>query len=420
MPYLQQNVSEVLQTSTNKLLQDLAVASDRQYFYVLSENEKCIKEHTGGERCEKCIDWQAYAAKLYRTSNSISTVTNHCKGLCAFREMLKTKGKTLVQTIDEIKSQSNGLAYKLLDEFVTYCHSQRGFMPRTTNIFFFYVTKFLKFVEIELNDSKIDDITLIRAGDLEDEYPTNEELRKILSCMTLNLHGYISTMCDTGFEPVDAAQLRVRDFHFDEEPARISKKREKTGKKLQGFLSKDTAEIVKQIIANGNKQADDFVFTDNFTPTTVKQLRERYNLALAKAGFGKLVRKKGGSYYAKIVKIEGHKYGKYHLKVYKKRWFSLAMAAGVPEYVAQGMLGRKRYLDQYDRLPLAEKQAFAKKILKVVSVYADKISDEEKRKQAAQILGLGDLSEEQAQKLRQVLFRLLNEPEQANKLLGGQ
>lgn len=55
---------------------------------------------------------------------------------------------------------------------------------------------------------------------------------------------------------------------------------------------------------------------------------------------------------ATVSKIDRHSSGKYHLKVYKKHWFTLVVVAGVPEYVAQGMLGRKQYLDQYLRLPL--------------------------------------------------------------------
>ena len=74
------------------------------------------------------------------------------------------------------------------------------------------------------------------------------------------------------------------------------------------------------------------------TSHTVNKLREGYNLALAKAGYGEVVKAKRG-FRARIVKIDGHKFGKYHLKVFKKRWFSLVVSnKEVLTYVAQAML----------------------------------------------------------------------------------
>lgn len=70
-----------------------------------------------------------------------------------------------------------------------------------------------------------------------------------------------------------------------------------------------------------------------FTFDTTRSIRSLYNEAAKRAGLNE--------------KISGHRYGKYHFKIYKKRWFSEAIKAGVPEYIVMGMLGRKKYLDQY-------------------------------------------------------------------------
>lgn len=101
----------------------------------------------------------------------------------------------------------------------------------------------------------------------------------------------------------------------------------------------------------------------------------------------------------------------------------------MPEYVVQGMLGRKKYLDQYMALPLADKQAFAKKILKVVSIYADKADKQEVVKQMAQIMGIqeSDLDEAKIAAVQALFVKMgqfaklpIDKIEQVNKLLGGQ
>jgi len=84
------------------------------------------------------------------------------------------------------------------------------------------------------------------------------------------------------------------------------------------------------------------------------------------------------------------------------------------------MLGRKQYLDQYLAHPLTERQVFYKKIAKHVGLFESREDEETKRKQAAELLGLDDLSPEQVQKLKGILWRMLNAPENANSLLGGE
>ena len=119
-------------------------------------------------------------------------------------------------------------------------------------------------------------------------------------------------------------------------------------------------------------------------------MREAYNLALARAGFGEIICDKRGKstrYRARVKKIEGHVFGKYHLKVYKKRWFTMAVTA-VPTYVAQAMLGRGAYLDEYYIQPLDKRQEFARKILKAVSMLVDKADKTEIANKTAEILGI--------------------------------
>ncbi len=82
----------------------------------------------------------------------------------------------------------------------------------------------------------------------------------------------------------------------------------------------------------------------------------------------------------------------------------------MPEYVAQGMLGRKQYLDQYLRMPLEKRQEFAKKILYAVNVYSDKADKQEVLQKAGQIMGFDNMTEQQALQLKDLLQGLLSKP----------
>lgn len=67
------------------------------------------------------------------------------------------------------------------------------------------------------------------------------------------------------------------------------------------------------------------------------------------------------------------------------------------------MLGRKQYLDEYNRQQLEKKREFAKKILKAVSIHIDEKSEDERLTEAGKVLGIEKLTPEQAAKLRDTL-----------------
>ena len=96
-----------------------------------------------------------------------------------------------------------------------------------------------------------------------------------------------------------------------------------------------------------------------------------------------------------------HRYYKFHLHIYRKRWFTKAINV-VPAYVAHAMLGRKQYLDQYLAHPLNERQAFYKKIAKHVGIFETKADKAEVLAQASQILGV-ELTDEKLAQLRDTL-----------------
>lgn len=319
----------------------------------------------------------------------------------------------LSDIIAEIKQcnslqNNNGLVYKLFDDFITYADEQ-SYRGRTIRLYVQSVKKLFIHLEVDMDHYKFKDkVGLPNFKNLKDEYPDNTKIRAIMTSAPPVISLLLQTMCDTGLEPVDTIQLKPKDIKFDEQPVRGEKEREKTGETLEFFLNKETADAIQQRIKNDNLGSEDYIFVEKFTKNSVHHLRTRYNTAVAKAGFGTLVKAKGG-YYGKVEKIDGHKYGKYHMKEFKKRWFSLATAAGVPEYITQGTLGRRQYLDEYLRVPLEKKREFARKILRLVSVYREK-NQEQALEDMGQLLGIEKLTPEQAAMLKEKLQWFLTKP----------
>lgn len=188
-----------------------------------------------------------------------------------------------------------------------------------------------------------------------------------------------------------------------------AQEREKTQEPLTFFLSKETVDAIQQLINNGNKGPDDYIFVKKYSNHSPQYLRAEYNKALVRAGHGKLVKGKSSS-WAKVETIEGHNFGKYHLKVLKKRYFSLAIGAVSSEYIVQGMLGRKQYLDEYNRQPLEKKREYAKKILKAVSIHIDEKDQEQMLEDAGKVLGLEKITPEQGRALKEALGIFMSKP----------
>lgn len=203
-------------------------------------------------------------------------------------------------------------------------------------------------------------------------------------------------LCDTGLGRSEAIRLRPKDFHFSEDPVRIVTERFKTGEEIETFCTKETADVLRQLIEAKSLKDADLVFLRKIGKRGADKIAEQYAVILKKAGLDE--------------KIEGHTYRKFHLHVYRKRWFTKAINV-VPAYVAHEMLGRKQYLDQYLAHPISDRQAFYKKIAKHVSVFESKEDKAQVIQKAGQLLGLENFTEAQAQQLKTVLQALMKLPE---------
>lgn len=366
---------------------------------------------------EPSINWLGFASKVYKKSQSLSSVVTYLRNCYNFRAFLQTlpNKPTIAELMNEIKQdKENNLLYRTLDDFTTWSGNVKNYRPATTWLVVASIKKLLAYYDIEIESARFKNkVDMPTNRPLREEYPSNEIIRKIIDACSVRLRVWVQLLCDTGLEPVDAAQLKLSSFKFDEDPVRISIEREKTSEPITAFINYQTAEGIK-MLTNG-KGPDDFVFTKMFTFDTTRSIRSLYNEAVKRAGLNE--------------KISGHRYGKYHFKIYKKRWFSEAIKAGVPEYIVMGMLGRKKYLDQYMALTLDDKRAYAKKILKKVSIYADKADKTEIARQMAQVMGVAesDMTDAKLAALQGILAKVgqfaklpTGDLEQINKLLGGE
>lgn len=186
------------------------------------------------------------------------------------------------------------MVYKLFDDYITWCDS-RGYRPRTMKSFVLGIKRLFIFLDVELDNNKFKNkVKLPKPQRLNDEYPDNKIIRGILNAATMNTRAFVQLICDTGLDPVDAAQLQRKNFHFDEDPVRGTKDREKTSEPLTFFLSKETVDAIQQI--SKNKRPDDYIFVKKYSNHSPQYLRAEYNKAVARAGHGKLVKGKSSSW----------------------------------------------------------------------------------------------------------------------------
>lgn len=349
---------------------------------------------------ETSIDWLGYCAKLYKKSHAINSVATRIKGTWVFREFLKRKNLTLADAYKQVKKAKHGAKYRLFDEFSTWCDGIKGYAPNVTWSHVMSAKSVADFCDCGISDDDFaKHVTMPTATSLDnEEYPPNEKIQAIVNVSSPLLRGFVLTMCDAGLEPVDAAKLQKNMIYFDEKPVRLEFRRKKTSKPVTAFISDTTAQLLKRLCTD--KSDSDFVFTDSFTPYRVANMRQMYNRSIKRAG---LAGEKVKVIDAATGEAKDHKFGKYHMKIYKKRFFTLAIAAGVPEFVVQGMLGRKKYLDQYMALPLDKKREFASRVLAQVSIYAEPQNKQVVRAQVAEVLGLENVDDKTLSTLKGLL-----------------
>jgi|GEM_PF-1937615 len=351
---------------------------------------KLVAEHGFLKFCKQlieengCIDWNDFASKLYRRSHSVGTLDIYLRGCWYFAEFTK---KNATKNLCEVIKMPQEDILKLLDRYVTE-QDTLGVSARTIESRITGVRKLLKYVGIKIDNGDFrEKVVMPRKMAIRDEIPTNEQIRAILNQASPAMRAYVLVLCDSGLSSGDALRLRVKDFKFEESPVRILARRSKTGTDHETFITDETAALLKQRIWRKKFSPDSYIFAKNVGKRTADNLRARYKDTLKKAGLAE--------------KIEGHRFYKFHLHVYRKRWFTRAINV-VPAYVAHAMLGRKQYLDEYLRLTQEERGTLYKKIARHVSVFESKTEKAELLAEASRLLGV-ELTEEKLQALKSVM-----------------
>ena len=200
----------------------------------------------------------------------------------------------------------------------------------------------------------------------------------------------------------ETMQVFVDDLHLDENPVRISIRKETVKATRQGrvgrdvFITEETVELLKALLVTKNLKGHTPLFSGDD-----KQLRKTLGRWLRRLELD--------------ARIPGHKYYQIHPHVFRKFFFSNAVQA-MGETATHAMMGHNFYLKTYFRKPLSDRQADYRKAipnLLVMQLNAEgesRIKDEAKLealKAVASSLGLNTS--------RMTSFHSENEEEQALK-----
>ena len=330
--------------------------------------ERLLKE-------EPKIDWLKFAEKVHRIGKKVSTVNSYANDCCIFRDYLIQKtGKCIFDTlVPNGQKLQDDIVLKLLDDYVGFLDSNdyRG-TSIAANIA--GIKRMLRFIDIKIDDKDFRDaVEMPKKIQIGDEPPSDEEIRQILNVCSPRMRTFLLVMCESGMSMGDTLIRKVEDFKFDEDPVRLYIRRAKQYEKpFETFVTKETGKLIKQLTVN--KNPTDLVFLDKWYTHAGDVLRHSYIRALRRAGLNR--------------KIDGHKYLKYHLHVYRKRFFTRGLSAIKSDFIVHAMMGHKQYLDQYFRMPIEERRQHYITMSKNLSVFESKITEEEKLKAASDILGI--------------------------------
>ncbi|WP_331002218.1 tyrosine-type recombinase/integrase [Nitrososphaera sp.] len=365
------------------------------------------------------IDWPSYCIKTSRRSKKATTALLGCRAMVYFSEVTPELNEILAQAIarrdkdtDLMQPQDCKQIMQLLDNFVSHCDAKQ-LLPGTTIVRVNAIKQVLHYIGFRADSKDFrDKVAMPKKIDAIEEIPSDEQIRAILNFASPRLRAALFVMVDSGLGRSEVIRLRVKEFKFNEPVCRIETNRFKTGEYIETFCTSETANAVKQLIENKKLGPDDYVFVSKLGKQAADKFSAFYVKALKKAGLDQRLEIRVGN------EIKQHAYHKYHLHIYRKRWFTRAINV-VPAYVAHAMLGRKQYLDQYQVHNLAERQAFYQKIAKHVSVHESKADRQEVLQKASEMLGIAvDENTINALKTITANWRKLPELDKARLLMG--
>jgi integrase len=345
-----------------------------------------------------CVNWLDLCAKMYRRNKKATTALMCCKAMYYLASAYKiTKRACPNNELTQIIANHDvNKALQLLDDFVSYCDIVKHIEAGSISVHVKAIKRVLRYAGIKIDKDEFKDkVIMPKPSAPIEEYPTNEQITRIANFLTPRKRGALFTINDTGLGRSEVIRLRPKDFHFNEDPVRIETHRFKTGEYIETYCSIQTANTVKQIISHYNVKPDQYIFVRKIGKSAEDKFSEAYIDALKKAGLNQKLEMRVGD------EIKEHAYYKFHIHIYRKRWFTKAINV-VPAYVAHAMLGRKQYLDQYLAHPLSERQVFYKKISKHVGLFESNADKQEVLDKTSEILGI-KIDEKTLKQLKEAL-----------------
>lgn len=297
------------------------------------------------------VDLEGFKEKVYRRTQSQSTVEAYMKGVnrlnefCYYRLGLHTE-----EAVDRlVKGEID--VYRTLDQFVGWALTLRDregleIMPRTVQRYMEGVKKFLRYCGVEISNEKFElKVDMPVADEIPDIALDRGTIRRLLlSSMPLWVRVGIAIMKDAGTRIGETLQIRISDLHLDEEPARISIRKETTKATRHGrmgrevFVTSESVELIRGLIQAENLGGDAKLLNRSDVDQP-RLFRKNLIAHSTKLGLGK--------------KIQGHKYHEIHPHIFRKFFFTNAVQA-MGETATHAMMGHQFYLKTYYRRSLED------------------------------------------------------------------
>ncbi|HEV2120628.1 MAG TPA: site-specific integrase [Candidatus Bathyarchaeia archaeon] len=355
------------------------------------------------------VDFDGFRERVLRRTQSQNTIDVYMRGVTKLAQFgrarlgLEGDDECVLQVIlDDLSTRDwrDDAVYVMLDRFVGWalglkdargdaCPRLKGepIMPRTVHRHVEGIKKFLRYQGVDISNDKFrEKVTLPIAEETPDIAIERETIRKILlSPMPLWVRAATAMMKDAGTRIGETLQVRVGDLHLEENPIRVSIRKETTKATKHGrisrevFVTDESADFFRQLIEQRKLGTTNSLFyrgnASRNGPDEYRMILYRW---LPKLGLGD--------------KIPGHKYHKVHAHIFRKFFFS-AVVKPMGETAAHALMGHQFYLKTYYKRPIEEIRTDYRKAMPNLLVMRAPDEQEIKKKHAFDLLrelGLDD------------------------------
>ncbi len=330
-----------------------------------------------GETMET-LDLEGFKEKLLRRTKSQTTVDTYLHGVRRFETFCQERlDKPMQEVVDDL-AIGRADVYQVLDRFVGWVATQTDkrtgtpLMPRSVHTYVEGTKKFLRYHGVDIIVERLKEkVTMPLTGEIPDVPLEKPVLRKLLiSDMPMGMRVAIGIMASGGTRIGETSMLKVSDLHLDEDPCRVSIRKETVKATRHGRLGRDTfitpevAELVKQYIETKGRKPTDNLFPKSYSP---EGFRDELKTQLKKMGLAQ--------------KLDGHPYHQIHPHVFRK-YFSRLVDPIIGPTARNALTGHTSYLATYTKQPLHERQDDYRKCIPVLSVL-NATTEEEQKLQAA-------------------------------------